>query len=102
MRCIRSLLLCALVVACVPAVGFAQGGYFSRGYSSYYFPRPYNNTYHGYWRDLGYGFSPQPYYGVHRYSERWVSPYYYGPGYGSSYHYGGHYGPGPQINYYGW
>jgi hypothetical protein len=85
------MLLCALLAACVPADALGQGGYFYRSYSSYYYPRPFNNTYHGYWRDLGYGFSNRPAYGGYRYSAGYFpGPAY--PAYGPSY-YGGYYSP---------
>jgi hypothetical protein len=89
-------LLAAILAASAGSAGevFAQGAYY-RSYSSYYYPRPYNNKYHGYWRDLGYGFSNQPYYGGFHYTERYypVPAPYYGPS-----QYGGYAVPG----YYGW
>jgi peptidoglycan/xylan/chitin deacetylase (PgdA/CDA1 family) len=93
MWCPRSLLFAALLMGCVAAASDAraQNGYFYPGYSSYNYARPYNNTYHGYWRDLGYGFSNHPY-TTYGYTQRYYpAPYPYpnfGPGY--PYQYGGY------------
>lgn len=78
MGSLRTLVMLAALAA---PLGFAsqaeaQGGYY-RGYRSYWYP-PYNNTYHGYWRDQGYGFTPRPYYGTYYYEGYWHSPYYRG------------------------
>lgn len=90
MRSIRSLLLFALLMTCFGADAFGQGYYQSYG-SSYYFPG-YNNSYHGYWRDQGYGFSSRPVYGSYYYSQGYLGNPYYGasPYYGR----GSYYSPG--------
>jgi hypothetical protein len=90
MRYAGSLLRVVLVVAClgIAVQAHAQGGYY-RSYSSYYYPRPYNNTYHGYWRDQGYGFSNQPAYSGFRYSEGYWGAPHYGSGYNVYYPYRG-------------
>lgn len=87
MRSVRSLLLVALFLMCLGTEAFGQGYYQSYG-SSYYYPR-YNNSYHGYWRDLGYGFSNRPVYGSSYYSQGYYgNPYpYFAPG--GRYQYGG-------------
>ena len=105
MRSVRSLVV-ALFLICLGAEAFGHDYYQSYGYS-YYFPR-YNNTYHGYWRDQGYGFSNRPVYGSYYYSQgSWGSPYHYGSSpyhglspYSGRYQYGGSIGPYGHPN--GW
>jgi hypothetical protein len=72
MRRVGSWLSSVLLATGVAASAFAQGGDGYWSYSAHYYPhypRPFNNSYHGYWRDLGYGFSRQPYYGGNSYPQ---------------------------------
>ena len=65
----------ALLVATVLSTESASAqGYY--GYESYYFQPRYQNNYHGYWRDLGYGFTNRPVYGSYYRQSYWESPYY--------------------------
>jgi hypothetical protein len=89
----------SLFVVILSAAALAAGEAAAQvGYYRAYRPDPYRELsrtgkYHGYWRDLGYGFRSQPY-----------DTYYY-PGYGGPYYgvydYGTPYGQiTPAPNYY--
>ena len=71
-------LLAAFVLACGWSVDASAEGFFERYYElSWYYPG-YQNNYHGYWRDLGYGFTNRPAYGAYYRSERYLDAPFYG------------------------
>lgn len=85
MRCAGTVLMVALFMAGVGSAADALGQGYYRSYSSYSYQPRYQNNYHGYWRDQGYGFSGRSVYGGHNYSEGyWGGPSYgpYNPYYG--------------------
>jgi hypothetical protein len=88
MRCAGTLLV--LFAGLLSTTALGQGYY--RSYGGYSYSRPYQNNYHGYWRDQGYGFTNRPIYGGYRYSES----YWGGPAFGPGYQYGGY------PRYYRW
>jgi hypothetical protein len=88
MQGIRRGLLIAVLGTSISAASMAAGQGYYRSYGSYsYYPR-YQNNYHGYWRDQGYGFTNRPVYGGYHYSEGyWGGPAY--PAYNPYHYYGG-------------
>ena len=79
MRLLRTILAAATLLSLLGfsgtarAQGFGYGGYgYGPAYQSYSYQVPYpRQKYHGYWRDLGYGVTPQ----------RTIYSYGYGYGY---------------------
>ena len=99
MRCTGTKLLVALFLVGVGVAADALGQGYYRSYSGYSYQRPYQNNYHGYWRDQGYGFTNRPIYGGYQYSEGyWTGPAY--TPYGGYPYYGGY--SVPLGRPYGW
>jgi hypothetical protein len=70
----------AAVLLCVAGwCGEASAeGYFERYYESFWYHPRYQHEYHGYWRDLGYGFTNRPVYGGYYRGERSINAPFYG------------------------